>query len=231
MALAEVLAAQRRLEDAVGVGTVLDATTAQLSRVAKLAREARGPQARSVAELAAEWRQFVGWLHIATGRHQRAARYLKDAECAALEVDSPTIAAVARSFRGYQFAERGNLAAALRFNAMNAPVPGQHPSLIVFDTFRAARAYGTLGETDAARRLIEKATKHAARLSDPPPVVYWYTHAFFLIHSGMAAYAVHDYEAAAGTLTDGLADLPPDQRAAEWAVPYHTALADSRART
>ncbi|WP_052745655.1 helix-turn-helix transcriptional regulator [Allosalinactinospora lopnorensis] len=106
-ALAEVLAAQRRLEDAVGPAAILPAARAQLDTVSGFAREARGPRHKSLLAVAAEWTQYTGWLLAAVRRDKEAVTMLGRAEEMADEAEAPTVGAVAVSFRGYVARQQG----------------------------------------------------------------------------------------------------------------------------
>jgi hypothetical protein len=60
--LAAVLAQQRQLEDVVGARQVLPAVLAEVELIDRLAAEARGPVLSALVKLAAEYRQFLGWM-------------------------------------------------------------------------------------------------------------------------------------------------------------------------
>ena len=60
--LADVLASQRRAEDAIGAAAVLQPTMAQLAVVENLARQARGPMRLPVLNVGQQWAQFASHL-------------------------------------------------------------------------------------------------------------------------------------------------------------------------
>src|ERR1022692_313733 len=65
--LADVLAAQRRAEDALGSATMLRPVLAQLTVVEDLVKQAHGPIRPALVQVAQQWAQFAGWLCRDTG--------------------------------------------------------------------------------------------------------------------------------------------------------------------
>ncbi|MQS08047.1 helix-turn-helix domain-containing protein [Streptomyces alkaliphilus] len=224
-ALAGVLRAQRRLEDAIGPTPLIPAVRAQLEQVGTLAREARGPHRRALLAVAAEWHQYAGWLHAAVRRDARALELLSAAEELSDEAGDGTVAAVAVSFRGYVARQRGNFRGVLRASHAALHAPGAHPTQRVFDTLQAAGGHAGLGEREKARRLLGEAAEASTRVSDPPSIVYWYSPQFFQMNIGMVSLSLDDHAAAADLLSEGLRGLPAEQRGAEWTTEYRTALA------
>ncbi len=228
-ALADVLKAQRRLEDTIGPAAMIPATTGQLSSVATLARESRGAHRSALLAVAAEWHQYVGWLHAATRDDSQALRLLGKGEELSDEAGEGTVAAVAVSFRGYVARQRGNFRGVVRASHAASHAPGSHQAQRVFDTMQAAIGHAGLGETDTARRLLDKAAESTDASVDPPAIVYWYSPEFFLLNIGLARLSLDDYEDAAGLLAEGLDGIPPEQQRAEWLDEYRDALDTARA--
>ncbi|WP_267941013.1 helix-turn-helix transcriptional regulator [Streptomyces sp. ST2-7A] len=223
--LAGVLTAQRRLEDAIGPRPLIPAVCAQLEQVGELAKESRGPHRKALLTVVAEWHQYAGWLHAAVWRDARALELLSVAEELSDEAGECAVAAVAVSFRGYVARQRGNHRGVLRASHAALHAPGAHPTQRVFDTLQAAGGYAGLGERGEARRLLGEAAEASTRVSDPPPIVYWYSPQFFQMNIGMVSLSLDDHAAAADLLSEGLRGLPVEQRGAEWTTEYRAALA------
>ncbi|MFC4564310.1 helix-turn-helix domain-containing protein [Nocardiopsis mangrovi] len=228
-AMAKVLAAQRRLEDAVGPAVMLPGSLAQLSTVSAFARDARGPYRAPLLAVVAEMHQHTGWMLAAVRRDRESLEMLALAEEMADEAGAPTIAAVAVSFRGYVARQQRRFGGVVRASQAARHSPGAHETQQVFDTFQAAQGYAGLGQADAARRLLDEAARRAATAADPPEVVYWYSPAFFSLNIGMVHASLGDHADAADHLQAGLDGLPPEQRGAQWTDEYREALAAARA--
>ncbi|MFC3996485.1 helix-turn-helix domain-containing protein [Nocardiopsis sediminis] len=228
-ALANVLAAQRRLEDAVGASVMLPGSLAQLSTVTGFVRDAHGPHRASLLAVVAEMHQHAGWMLAAVRRDREALSMLALAEEMADEADAPVIAAVAVSFRGYVARQQRHFGGVVRASQAARHSPGAHETQQVFDTFQAAQGYAGLGRADAARRLLDEAAHRAATAGEPPDVVYWYSPAFFSLNIGMVHASLGDHADAADHLRTGLDGLPPEQRGAEWTEEYREALVAAQA--
>ncbi|WP_170141092.1 hypothetical protein [Allonocardiopsis opalescens] len=228
-ALAAVLAAQRRLEDAVGPAAVVGPMTAQLDAIAALMREASGPHRDPLARVVAEWTVWTGWLHAALRRDAAAVHLFRQAEKLADEVGDGTVAELAAGFRGYVARKQGRHRAVVRASHAALATPGAHPALKVFDTLQAAKGYAALGADDEARRLLDTAAKLIEGAGTPPPPAYWYTPAFFRLNIGVVHHELGDHATAADHLANGLDALPAEQRGAEWADEYREFLAAAKA--
>lgn len=228
-ALADVLAAQRRLEDVIGSRAVLPGTRAQLATVTRLAKEARGPHRENMVSVAAQWTQFTGWLSVALRRDRDALTLFDQAEELADEGGDATMAATATSFRGYIAWQQGRYPAMLRAAQGSLHTPGAHVAQHAFDTLQSAQALGALGERDTARRRLDEAavlTEEAERQRDTTrPWHYYYTRPFFLLQVGIAYLNLGDCAEATDYLSDALNRLPEDQHEADWTGEYRDALA------
>src|SRR5260370_1244611 len=78
--LADMLASQRRIEDALGAAAVLNPVLAQLAEVENLVAQARGPIRPALINIAQQWAQFTAYLHRDAGdtvaEHLRLAQAL-----------------------------------------------------------------------------------------------------------------------------------------------------------
>ncbi|MFD0772540.1 helix-turn-helix domain-containing protein [Streptomonospora algeriensis] len=230
-ALADVLAAQRRLDDTLPATAMLPSTSAQWETVERLARDARGPHADALREVAAEWVQFVGWLHAEARNDADAVRWLAEAEERADEVGSGELAAQAANFKGYLARRQGRPRAIVRWFSAAYYTPGAAPLQRVGDAVQAAHGYALLGERDAARRLLGEASDlvDAAGDTEAPGTAYWLSPTFSRMGMGLVHLALGEYAEAAANLRAGLDGLPSEQRYAEWSREYRDALEEARA--
>lgn len=228
--LTEVLASQRRIEDALGPRAVLPPMTLQLDAITRVLRDASGPNRDALAHLVAEWTSYVGWLHTATRRDSEAVAMFSRAEELADDVGNGTVAATAASFRGYVALLQGRPRSAIRASAAAAATPGAHPTQRTYDMLQTAQSYAELDDTEAARRFLHKAADLATTAGEPPPAVYWYTEPFFRLNIGLAQLGIGQYRDAADSLRSGIHDMPADQSDAEWMIEYRQALAQAEQR-
>ncbi|MFG2056702.1 multiprotein-bridging factor 1 family protein [Micromonospora sp. NPDC048930] len=225
--LADVLAAQRRLDDAIAAPMMLPWAVPQWCSVQALAAEARGPHAPALHAVAAEWTQFVGWLHAEARNDAEAVRVLVEAADQADAVDSGPLAAQVQNFRGYLARQRGNPRGIVRHFLAAYHTPGAAALQRVGDAVQAAHGYALLGDRPAAMRLLGEASDltTAAEAESPPAAAYWLTPTFSRMGLGLAYLALGDKAAAVDNLRAGLDGLPGDQRDAEWTAEYRSALA------
>ncbi|MFG1918671.1 multiprotein-bridging factor 1 family protein [Micromonospora sp. NPDC048898] len=225
--LADVLAAQRRLDDALPAPMMLPVSLPHWHTVRDLAAQARGRHAPELHAVAAEWTQFIGWLHAEARNDNQAVRVLIEAAQEADAVDSGPLAAQTENFRGYIERQRGNARGVVRHFLAAYHTPGSSPLQRVGDAVQAAHGYALLGDRPSAVRLLGEAgdLTTAAESHPPPALAYWLTPTFSRMGLGLAYLALGDRVAAADNLRAGLNALPEDQCGAEWTVEYRQALA------
>lgn len=204
--------------------------TVQLSTLEGVFRDASGPHREELGRLVAEWTAFVGWLHTALRKDDRALALFTTAEELADDIGDGTIAATAASFRGYVARLQGHPRMAIRASAAALATPGAHPTQHTYDMLQTAQAYADLGGKTEAQRHLAQASDLATSAGDPPAAVYWYTEPFFRLNIGLAQLGIGNYRDAADSITSGIADLPPEQRRAGWVEEYRQALALAEAR-
>ncbi|MFI6758415.1 helix-turn-helix domain-containing protein [Micromonospora sp. NPDC050417] len=225
--LAEVLAAQRRLDDVLAAPVMLPWAVPQWRTVLDLTAQARGPHAPKLQAVAAEWTQFVGWLHAEARNDSDAMQVLGEALDQADEIDDGPLAAQAENFRGYLERQRGNARGIVRHFLAAYHTPGATALQRVGDAVQSAHGYALLGDQSAAGRLLGEASDltTAAEAETPPATAYWLTPTFSRMGIGLAYLALGDTVAAEDNLRAGLDGLPDDQRGAEWTTEYRQALA------
>ncbi|WP_091090069.1 helix-turn-helix domain-containing protein [Micromonospora nigra] len=225
--LADVLAAQRRLDDVLPAPTTLPSMVAQWHTVQQLAAHAGGPHAAALHEVAAEWTQFVGWLHASARNDGEAVRVLTEAATQADAVDNGPMAAQVENFRGYLERQRGNPRGIVRHFLAAYQTPGATALQRVGDAVQAAHGYALLGDRAAAVRLLGEASDltDAAEAERAPVLAYWLTPTFSRMGLGLAYLALGDRAAGVDNLRAGLGSLPEDQQDATWTHEYREALA------
>lgn len=229
-ALADVLAAQRRLDDTLGPALLIPTALAQMTTVTGMVPHARGPHRDELVTVAAEYVQFAGWLHAEARHDVDAVRLLTEAEDLADEAGSGELAAQAANFKGYLARQRGNARGVVRWFMAAHLTPGAHLAQRVGDAAQAAQGYAEIGEHDEALRLLDVAghlIDEAAR-DEPPATAYWLTPTFHRLNLGLAHLSMADYGTAADHIAAGLGGLPEDQVTAEWATEYANALETAR---
>ena len=225
-ALAGVLAAQRRLDDTLGPHPLAPAVGAQWPAVMALARDARGPAAGPMLEVAAEWTQFVGWLHAESRQDAAAVRVLTGAAAQADAIGHGPLKAQAVNFLGYAARQRRRPREMLRHFHAAYETPGASVLQRAGDAAQAAHALALLGEHRQARTLLGAASDLVGVADGPPPgTAYWLTPGFSHLNVGLAYAGLGDDRAAADHLRTGLESLPPDQQASVWSQEYRGALA------
>jgi hypothetical protein len=110
-ALAEVLASQRRAEDALGATATLRPVLAQLASVENLVKQARGPLRVALLYVAEQWAQFSGHLCRHAGDAAGARACCAQALEWATELGDKSMVSTLLVSRGYMAAEAGEVGA------------------------------------------------------------------------------------------------------------------------
>lgn len=231
-ALADLLAAQRRLEDSIGSAAVIAPVRAQLDAVRALAAEARCSLRHQLIDLAAQWAQFCGWLYAASGRSGEAGRWYHQAMEWATEVNNRDLLGTVLSFRGYlaEVGQQYGTAIGLSRTAWRDPTvyAGQR----AYSAGQEARGLALAGAAQSeVLAALDRAAEYIAQ-QDPavaPPWGYFYTPAFFACQRGIVHRHLGQYEHAVTHLTAGLGEPPAVGTRPEWAGPYLVHLAVSLA--
>lgn len=229
-ALAKVLAVQRRTEDVVGSTLMLAPVDGQLHTIEHLAREARGPVRARLIDVAAQWAQFAGWLHIAVGDLSGARVWLDRTEEWALEVGDATMLANALSFKGELSYQRGDTGPMISLARAAQRDPATHTSQRAFDAQFEARGHAMDGDLDAARRALDVAAARTDEIGDDlPPWMYYQTAEFIAMDRGLVYryLGAHDPRfngEAIRIFAEGIAALGDDRRS-EWGSDYVLQLA------
>ncbi|MEV4439699.1 helix-turn-helix transcriptional regulator [Streptomyces sp. NPDC049577] len=226
-ALARVLSAYRRLDDALDPESVIPATLTQVNDVTRMLKGARGVHRDRLVAVASEYAQFAGWMLAQVRRDDEAVSLLTQALELADEIGDGTLAAQALNFRGYLARRQGRQQGVARWYSAAAHTPGAHPAQRLGDMLQSAAGLAALGETDRALRMVDDAERLAdtAAAVPPPETAYWLTPGFNRLNMGLCTLALGRYDEAADHFSAGLAALPPDQQGAAWTREHRDALA------
>lgn len=227
-ALTAALAAQRRLEDAVGPAAVLPQARAQLVMAESLAAEAHGPVRRGLIGLASELCQFTGWLYEAVGQAAEAIRLLERAVVLGMEAADPDRTAAGLSYSAHlhlRGLRGGDPRRVVALNEAACGIRRVHPAQRVYLTYQRADSLALTGDRHQARSALRRAEGLTRRLDgDMPAHAYWTTPAFLLGNAAFVLDRLGERRAARQAAADSLAGLPAEWREASWAA-HRRALA------
>lgn len=233
--LARLLDAYRRLEDTTGSAAVLRPVRAHLDAVAALVDEARDPIRPALVDVAAQWAQYAGWLHIATADQAGQRLWLGTALEWSTEVGNRDLAGTVLSFRGYAAEQFGPLVGPMvGLTRASLTDPDVYIGQRAYDQYQLARglAYAgdvraALGALSAGRELAAMTEEHAGPV---PPWHYYRSPSFFRLEEGRA-YAIlarldsRHADRAVELLAAGLVGAD----GVEWAEVYRSPLAAAQA--
>ncbi|WP_131738394.1 hypothetical protein [Actinomadura roseirufa] len=230
--LATVLAAQRRLEDAIGSEPLIEPVRAQLGAISGMVANARGPIRTRLLDVAAQWAQFAGWLHTSVERPRQALVFLNRTLAWGTEIDDRQIIGSVMSWQGYIADTRGEIGAMIGLSQAAQRVRRDSVGR-VYDLYQEARARALLGETEHVNRLTAMAAQEAdeARPDAARPWEYYYfAPGFFGLEHGLTYRILGCSDPAYNGpaiehLTAGLEGLPADMRKSEWAGDFVYQLA------
>ena len=216
------LAEHRRVEDSTGAKPLVSIVRSQLSAVAEMAREARGPLSNSVVDLAAQYAQFMAWLCNDLQDKAAALAWYDRAHDWAIEAGDANMAATTLSMKAHLAWSTGDatrcvrLGEAARWNDSRTSlgVQGMSSQMIArghaldADTGQAHRSI------DEAETLIKAAAEHP---EDEPTWMYFYGETWFTLQRGMietelAERSAGDARYAITLLGKALKDLPKSYR-------------------
>ncbi|MGH3933564.1 MAG: hypothetical protein ACRDS1_01035 [Pseudonocardiaceae bacterium] len=233
-ALADVLAATRRVEDQIGSAGVLPSIHAHRELACSLLADARSPIRDRLGSLTGELHQYLGWLLAETGHIVQARVELDAALALGMEFDDPDLTSLALSFKGHLAWMAGNphgvIALSRAARRDDRVFIAQH----AFNAHQEARGWAMAGERGEVNRALGRADKLAERAvtrqADTPPNLYWYGSGFFTLQRGLTWHTLGDArftERAASELTNGLHTLPAAERDSEWAAIFTVAAAEA----
>jgi transcriptional regulator with XRE-family HTH domain len=185
--LAQVLAAHRHAEDALGSAAMLRPVQAQLTVINDLVKQAHGPVRPSLVDVAQQWAQFAGWLCRDTGDVAGARICYAQALEWAAELDDRSMTATILVERSYMAAEAGEVGSMIGLATAAQRDPRAAADQRALAANLEARGYAMAGDAAAAERKLGEAEALVA-LADARqqrhPWSYWMTPAFFQNVSG-----------------------------------------------
>lgn len=225
-ALADVLAAHRRLDDTIAAHILIPGEMAHWETVTGLARDARGPAADRLYVVAAEWTQYAGWLRAEARHDTLAIDMLTEGVDQAIRIGHGSLAAQAKNFLGYVQRQRSNPRGIVEYFEAAYDTPGATRLQRIGDAAQAAHGYALLGDRSAAVALLGEAQDLALKADDdePPPAAYWLSVTYNRLNLGLAYLALGDRREAIRQIRAGLDGIPSDHADSEWAVEYRRAL-------
>lgn len=237
-ALSTVLAAQRRAEDVIGSGAVIEPVRAQLTVIKDLVTDARGDIRDRILDVGSQWSQFAGWLSANTGQLDDANQFYQLALEWATEADKPDMMATALSMQGHTAWLRGKAGPMVSLSEAAQRDKRTSPGVRALAVQQEARGMAlsrdaTIDDIDQRFDQAEALADHAAeRLDDEPPWIYFFSPDYLVMQRGLAYRLLGRYEEANKLLTEGLASIPAEMRGSEWvASRYLLQLAITYAQT
>lgn len=226
-ALAGTLAFSRHLDDSLPAATLLPAVEGQLATVQIIARDVRGPAARDLHLVAAQYGQFAGWLNSQVRNDKRAESLLSTAARDALALDAPDLASQTHGFRGALERRKANPRGIARWFMAAYETPGISDLHKVDAAYKATHGLGLLGDHRGAADLLNAADDLTTALPDDAssPVAYWLNPSWLRLSGGLAHLGIGNHHRAAESLRAGLDAMPSGWQAAGWNDEYLDALA------
>lgn len=226
VAMGEVLAAHRRLDDTMSAPALVPIATAHHNLVSSLASQARGAEADGLHLVVAESLQFEGWLRARLGQNTEAHRLYAASAALAEELGAGGLASQSRRFRGSLAWEQGHAASMVRHYQHAAQTPGAGVLHRIDATIRGAHGLAVVGRgADALRALrVADDMATAAEGVEADQFAYWLSAAWLRFPLGLAYLELGQAERAAENLQAGFWGLPADQRETPWTMLYRKAL-------
>lgn len=235
-ALADVLAATRRLEDSAGSAAVLPGVRRHLGLARDLLTDARPLVRDRVGALTGELHQYLGWLLTTTGRHEQASAELDAALAIGVELDDPDLTSLAFSFKGTLAWIRGDAHEVIALSRAAGRDERVFVTQHAFNAYQQARGWAMIGDVAEMDRMLGRAIDLAdaalAQQADAPGNMYWYGAGFFTMQRGLTWHMLRDSRyatRAAAELTSGVGQLPATERDSEWAADFTIAAAEAYA--
>lgn len=229
--LADVLHAQRRLDDAIGAHPLLEPVASYMTRIEAMLRGARGPIREQALLVAAEWAQFAGWINTASENWDTAEGWFAKGLAWSAECGDQDMTATLLSYRGHAAWLQGHVPASVGLAEAARRNRDVYVGQLAYDCIQQARGLAVLGEVREAESLLAEAVDLTGpaveQLDGAPPWHYYRSKAAWDAELGRAYLYVPGWVAeAARLLADGLANIP--EAGVEWMRSYHDDLARAR---
>lgn len=231
--LAARLAEARQLEDEVGAAPMLPTVIDHLTTITDMVCQSRSPVRPRLVAVGAQWAQFGGWVHLATGRHRRAGLLLDRALEWATEVGDRDMVSTVLSFKGHAAWIRGQVGPTIGLTQAALRDTTVYVGQRAYDRYQLARGFTAARDRQTAVEELAAGSDLAAEAVEytgpRPPWHYYRSRAFFMLEAGLVYQLLGENARAVELLRDGLAGLPAEMRQAGWTGMYRAALAKAAA--
>jgi hypothetical protein len=184
--LETVLGYLRTQDDLVGPRDMLPVARWFGQSIEDLARDARGPTHRALLSVAAQFKQFTGWLWVDAGDHELAERSYDSAIVRAVESGNRALVGYLLACKSEQAltAGRAEIAVTLAQEARSrAWAMSAVPMAWASDL--EGRAWARLGRPGPCNRRLDGSAELLARRTDDPPWAYHYIDKVLEVHTGI----------------------------------------------
>ena len=212
--LARALSEHRRMEDQLGSFVMLPLVSTQYGILTRLTRYAPHYLHDEALSLAAQYSQFMAWMHHDQQDDDKASQAYTRAESQAQEAGDPTMAACVLSMKAHLEWGSENPLSCVRY-AQAAQWAGQRitPAALGMAAQMEARGLALMKDVTAADRKTNQATEQLMRAADhwedEPPWLYFYEGPWVTLQTGSTQLDLGRPARAIELLTDALAELSP----------------------
>jgi transcriptional regulator with XRE-family HTH domain len=218
-AVADVLAATRRLKDAVGAAVVLPAIDHHVRVAVAMARTSKLRHRYGALALLGELQTYRGYLRHATGDHAGARLDFTSSRSAAIEGDSAKGTAAALSFEACVDRDEGDYVAAISRTQASVryepePVTRQHYHLLL------GRWLAQSGDVAGAERELIEADRVTVIDPELTSHNYFFLDGWMIVQRGLVHAGAGRARAAVAALDEGLRLMPVEHASAPWARWY-----------
>jgi hypothetical protein len=232
--LAAVLASTRRLEDEIGAAPVYRAARHHLALATVFADDARGTIRRDAVDLAGQWSQYTGWIHIALGDYAGAALLFGQALKASMDAEDDDLAATVWSWKAHLAWMLGYAGPTIGMSRHARKYRNIYAGQVAYDALQEARGHAVRGDTSEVDRLVDEShdlAEQAVRdLPGAAPWHYYRSPGFWDLERGRALSRLPSHAGQAVTyLQAGLDALPDGQGESEWVMDYRADLEHAQA--
>jgi transcriptional regulator with XRE-family HTH domain len=233
--LADVLAAQRRLEDHVGSAAVVVPVSAQLDALSRMVTDAQGAMRPKLVDVTGQWALFAGWLTANMGRFDVSQSWFDRAAEWAAESGNVSLNSAVLSWKGHLAYLTGQLGPLVGLSQAARRDPGVVMAQRAYDAYQEARGHALAKNIFEAERCLGEAEALAVqaleRPEETPPWAYYHTSpGFYVMEHGLVLrylglHTVNNNSQAIEYLTAGLDELPVEMQRSEWAADFRYQLA------
>lgn len=233
--LANVLAAQRRLEDDVGSAAVVVPVSAQLDALKGMVVGARGAMRPKLVGVTGQWALFAGWLTANLGRFEVSQAWFDRAAEWAAESGDVSLSSSVLSWKGHLAYLTGQFGPMIGLSQAARRDPGVVIAQRAYDAYQEARGHALVKNVVEAERCLGEAEVFTAealgRAEETPPWAYYHTSpGFYVMEHGWVLRYLGRHDRKYNTLATeylavGLDELPVEMQRSEWAADYMYQLA------